>query len=219
LNLEQIKIEGQDTIHLTVEDNGIGIAADDIKKLFNRFYQIDSTTTRLQEGTGIGLSLVKELVELQNGSITVQSVVDKGTSFDVKLPVLVKQKDTKQISTIPTITEKTSIFIPQEIKTVAVKPILFDNKEKLDLLIIEDNEEMRAYIGSCLDASKYNIIEASNGEEGIEKALEIIPDLIISDVMMPKKDGFEVIEAIRNNISTSHIPLILLTAKQLWKVD
>jgi len=213
LNLEQINVGQQDTIHLVVQDNGIGIKADNIKKLFNRFYQIDSGTTRVQEGTGIGLSLVKELVELQNGTISVQSTVGEGTSFDVKLPVLEAQGNTKITSTIPVVIEKTPVFVPQEINTVAKNPILSEHKEKLDLLIIEDNEEMRAYIASCLDASKYNILEASDGEEGIEKALEIIPDLIISDVMMPKKDGFEVIETIRNNIATSHIPLVLLTAK------
>jgi signal transduction histidine kinase/DNA-binding response OmpR family regulator/ligand-binding sensor domain-containing protein len=213
LRLEQRINNAQEIIHLTVRDNGIGIEANDIENLFDRFYQVDSATTRVQEGTGIGLSLVKELIELQNGSITVQSIVGKGTLFDVQLPILVRQEDTKQVSTIFSTRGKTPVFISQETKAVAAKSTLSENKEKLDLLIIEDNEEMRAYIASCLDASKYNIIEASNGEEGIEKALEFIPDLIISDVMMPKKDGFEVIETIRNNISTSHIPLILLTAK------
>jgi YesN/AraC family two-component response regulator len=88
-----------------------------------------------------------------------------------------------------------------------------DNDERENLLIIEDNEEMRDYIRHCIDQSKYRITEACNGEEGVDKALATIPDLIVSDVMMPKKDGFQVLEEIRGNMSTSHIPLVLLTAK------
>ena len=86
-------------------------------------------------------------------------------------------------------------------------------EENLEVLIIEDNEEMREYIHHCLSVENYKITEASNGEEGLEIAMTIIPDLVISDVMMPKKDGFELTEALRKNTSTSHIPIILLTAK------
>jgi signal transduction histidine kinase/CheY-like chemotaxis protein/AraC-like DNA-binding protein/ligand-binding sensor domain-containing protein len=210
LTLAKKILDGQDIIHLMVRDNGIGIKATDKEKLFNRFYQIDGTSTRMQEGTGIGLALVKELVELQNGTISVSSIVGQGTTFEVILPV----SEAINVSplSIPTLTEQ-QLLLVNDISQEQKEVVSTANTKKLDLLIIEDNKEIRQYIAHCLDQSKYNIIEASDGEEGIEKALEFVPDLIISDVMMPKKDGFEVIEAIRNEISTSHIPLILLTAK------
>ncbi|MFK7948790.1 MAG: ATP-binding protein [Saprospiraceae bacterium] len=210
LSLTQVTIENQDTIRLIVKDNGVGIKIEDLKNLFNRFYQVDATTTRVQEGTGIGLSLVKELVELQNGTISVKSEENKGTTFQIQLPVL--EATNIPISTIETSIEEVLILPKSTIETEKTMTTS-SNTEKLDVLIIEDNSELRTYIGSCLDPSLYNIIEASDGQEGIEKALEFVPDLIISDVMMPRKDGFEVIETIRNNIATSHIPLVLLTAK------
>jgi signal transduction histidine kinase/CheY-like chemotaxis protein len=211
LSLNKKIIDSKDSIHLIVKDTGTGINPEHLEKLFNRFYQIDGTSTRMQEGTGIGLALVKELIDLQNGEIIVTSEIDKGTTFEVKLPVL-EVTDMPVIAITPIINEE-YLLIPEVLSSEIAPNSIILNTKKLDLLIIEDNAEMRSYIASCLDAAKYNIIEASNGEEGIEKALEIIPDLIISDVMMPKKDGFEVIETIRNNIATSHIPLVLLTAK------
>ncbi len=202
----------QDFIQLEVKDSGVGINKNQRSKIFNRFYQADSSSTRLQEGTGIGLALVKELIELQGGSISVVSEVNKGTTFQIQLPVLHKEvtgllsADSLVEATIPIFTGTSSnqLPIPTNVST--------DN-EKLVLLIVEDNEEMRAYIRHCIDASTYNIIEAVDGEDGIQKAAHQIPDLIISDIMMPKKDGFALTQAIRANVKTSHIPLILLTAK------
>ncbi len=212
VSLVKLQKKGQDFIRLDVRDAGMGIEKEHLSQIFNRFYQVDGSSTRSVGGTGIGLALVKELVELQGGEIWVSSEVGKGTSFELYLPVLEAEKVS------PLVHEPSpEISLPslqQEEKSPVIAPVTATNEQsKLELLIVEDNEEMRDYIRYCLDASKYNITEAANGEEGIKKAQTLIPDLIISDVMMPKKNGFEVTSAIRNNISTSHIPLILLTAR------
>ena len=202
----------QEFIRLDVKDTGMGIGKDQLRHVFNRFYQIDGSATRAQGGTGIGLALVKELVELQGGQIKVSSEPGKGTSFQILLPVL-KAEAATPLANSPA---PEAIFDPEIVEagneSTAIAPAL-EKSEKLELLIIEDNEEMREYIRYCISEDRYNITEAADGEEGIEKAQALIPDLIISDVMMPKKDGFAVTQAIRGNLNTSHIPLILLTAK------
>jgi signal transduction histidine kinase/CheY-like chemotaxis protein/ligand-binding sensor domain-containing protein len=205
LSINRVKKDNKELIRLDVKDTGQGIEAQHLKQIFNHFYQIDYSNTREQEGTGIGLALVKEIVELQKGTISVASELHKGTSFEVYLPVLDIKEDISPIDKL--------VFEPALTSLKSTAQIPLKQEEKLELLLIEDNTAMRNYIISCIDLSRYNITEASNGEEGILTAQKFIPDLIISDVMMPKKDGFEVIEAIRNHISTSHIPFIFLTAK------
>ncbi|MFK7980542.1 MAG: ATP-binding protein, partial [Saprospiraceae bacterium] len=213
LILINCQIDNKELIQLEVKDTGIGIEPNQLEKIFDRFHQVDSSNTRVYDGTGIGLALIKELIELQGGHISVRSELNKGTTFYIKIPVLETNNTTVLPNLIPTIDN--ALFpevMPEKLVTTAV--ITNDEiKEKLKILIIEDNDEMRAYIGGQLDRDTYEIIEASNGIDGIEKAQAIIPDLIISDVMMPGKDGFEVTQTLRNTISTSHIPIILLTAK------
>lgn len=212
VSLIKLKKKDEDFIRLDVRDNGVGIAKENLPQIFNRFYQVDGSSTRTAGGTGIGLALVKELVELQGGEIWVSSEVGKGTTFEIYLPVLKTEKATA-LTSMPPI-ELNLPTLPKEEELPSAVPVLnTEVQQKLELLIIEDNEEMRDYIRYCLDDSKYNITEAENGEIGVKKAQALIPDLIISDVMMPKMNGFEVTTEIRNNISTSHIPLILLTAK------
>ena len=208
LVLNCVNHEQEEAIKLTVKDSGVGIDHKDKNAIFNRFYQVDISSTRANEGTGIGLALVKELVELQNGHISVQSELNKGSSFEIILPVLSK-------SVLKPYHPETSIgfLIPDDQTDEESSVNINEDNEKLELLIIEDNADMRDYIYQCLGTHNYTITMAKDGDEGIEKALSLIPDLIISDVMMPKKNGFEVTEAIRANVSTSHIPLILLTAK------
>lgn len=207
--LAQDKVTNQ--VNLYVQDTGIGIVPEKLLHIFDRFYQVDGSTTRMQEGTGIGLTLVKELVELQKGEIWVHSEVNKGTTVEIKLPLLANEAVVESY-------QETKQYIANphefEIEEAPKNRIISNNSsEKLELLIIEDNSEMRAYIRSCIDEKKYHIAEAENGLVGVKKAFEIIPDIIITDVMMPQKDGFQVTYDIRNNILTSHIPLILLTAK------
>ncbi len=217
VQLSQVQQENRDYIECIVKDTGMGIAPEKLEHIFDRFYQGDASSTRLQGGTGIGLSLVKELVELQSGSVTVSSTAGRGTEFTVRLPVL-SASDT-ETTVLPIVTETSLSPIPDDISwprdeqpaTTGIQEKL--HTEKLELLIVEDNAEMRSYIRSCIDETAYHITEAANGKEGVEKALEIVPDLIICDVMMPEKNGFEVTQAIRSHTATSHIPLILLTAK------
>lgn len=211
LSLFGVEEQSSEWIYLRIRDTGIGIPDKEISHIFNRFYQVDDTTTRYQDGTGIGLALVKELIELQGGEVKVYSKVGKGTTFEIQLPVAnhqntnVKDHTVRQPvltnSTTETLIDNNSLDNPSQ------------NKEKLQLLLIEDNKEMLNYIYSCIEKEKYEVLFAMNGQEGIEKAQKYIPDLIISDVMMPIKDGFEVTQVIRSNTATSHIPIILLTAK------
>ncbi len=204
----------KDWLRLEIKDSGLGIEEAQLSRIFNRFYQADNTTTREQEGTGIGLSLVKELVEVQQGEIWVISKIGKGTSFMLKIPIpdLISSEvavgsNLQSQLIIPPITEL------EPLSNDAIVSPIESTSERLRILIIEDNQDMRDYIRSCINEEVYDILEAGDGEIGIERAIATIPDLIVSDVMMPKKDGFEVTQTIRTTLSTSHIPIVLLTAK------
>jgi len=153
------------------------------------------------------------LVDLLGGKIEVSSQLGKGTRFEILLPVLEINQEETAVEKEKIVPDLLISALPEVIDYPKESESIINNSNKLDLLIIEDNEGIHDYIRSCIDPEKYNIITAFDGEEGIEKALELIPDLIISDIMMPKKDGFDVTTAIRKNVVTSHIPLILLTAK------
>ncbi|MCB9277260.1 MAG: response regulator, partial [Lewinellaceae bacterium] len=214
LSLARVGDDERESIRLDVKDTGMGIDEKQIERVFDRFYQAPSPPRSPQggAGTGIGLALVKELVELQGGKVSVASEVGKGTSFCILLPVL-SAENIKPLAGQPTADVLSSLELAANEAASEAKAPAEDNKEKLELLIIEDNEEMREYIRYCIGEDKYHITEATDGQEGIEKAQALIPDLIISDVMMPKKDGLAVTQAIRSSLSTSHIPLILLTAK------
>lgn len=214
IQIKQSKREEDYYIFLEVKDSGVGISEDQLDKVFDRFFQVDGSSTRIQQGTGIGLSLVKELVEIQGGTLEVTSEVNKGTTFQIFVPILTADQNApqkEQKSDLPIIEPR---YFPEASNNPEIiassKP---EKGERLELLIIEDNAEMRTYIKQCLDISKYRISEAADGAEGIKKAIANIPDLIISDVMMPRKDGFEVTQTLRETINTSHIPIILLTAK------
>jgi DNA-binding response OmpR family regulator/two-component sensor histidine kinase len=193
-------------LQIKIFNSGQGIAAEHLPHLFDRFYQIDSSHTRKNEGTGIGLALTKELVELMQGQISVKSELGKGTEFIVNFPVRKLAQPNPDFTQIEPV-------INTEINTI---PILNTDNSKAEdiplLLLIEDNPDVAAYIQSCL-SEQYKVLWAENGQLGIDKALEIIPDVIISDVMMPEKNGFEVTQFLKNDERTSHIPIILLTAK------
>ncbi len=204
---------GDESVEVTVSDTGIGIPAAQIDKVFDRFYQVDQSQTREYGGTGIGLALTKELVDMHKGEIAVASEVGRGTSFTVRLP-LGKDYFSEQGTTEPPLpftqgqTPATSDLTSSPVVPAGPEP---DDSLPL-LLIIEDNADMRRYIRAHLDG-RYRIGEAVNGEEGVEKAIEAIPDLIISDVMMPRMDGIEMCKKLKTDERTSHIPIILLTAK------
>jgi len=202
---------------LKIKDTGIGIPEDEIPNIFERFFQVSSTSTKKGQGTGIGLSLTKELVSLMKGSIVVKSLEGKGSEFKLSLPIT--QDAPKQISTFDRERADTKIYNNLARGLLAEECLndlpVFENSELKNYpltLIVEDNEDVAKYIAMCL-GEDYNIHYAKDGQEGIEKALELIPDIIISDVMMPEKDGFEVCSFLKQDERTSHIPIILLTAK------
>ncbi len=214
----EVKIKMVDSLHveICVTDNGSGIPKKYLPHIFDRFFQVENTSTRNYEGTGIGLALVKELVELHHGFVNVKSREGEGSSFIVKLPVGEINK-AEQSCEIQVPNDDFDIEILQEEKTTetdglngSTKKQPVDNREIV--LVVEDNNDVRAFICEQLE-SEYQIIQAENGEQGMLLALEIVPDLIVTDLMMPKINGFRLCKAVRDNERTSHIPVIMLTAK------
>lgn len=199
--------ENEERCEFTVSDTGPGIHSKDLPKIFDRFYQVDADVQREFEGSGIGLALTKELVLLMGGDIDVSSEPGKGTKFRVALPYSQGQNS----------------IIPQEIDfnyartnaAPATDPYVQNDtvhNKTYTVLLVEDNKDLSTYLSGILEKI-YTVKVAGNGEEGLAIAKEEIPDLIISDMMMPKMDGFTLCEEMRKNEGTSHIPFILLTAR------
>lgn len=204
-------------ISIMVKDSGVGISPESLPFIFDRFYQVDDDARHKHEGTGIGLSLTKELIELQGGTINVVSELGTGTTFSIFLPY---EKSTDPISVSDHETSfqsisKNRLTVTIEANDEAVEQFE-ETSEKPSLLILEDNHDLRRFISSVLK-SNYQVITAKDGAAGIAKALKYIPDLIISDLMMPEMDGFEVCHFIKNHQLTNHIPVVLLTAKSNLK--
>ena len=189
LEIDHIDVKDQSQIRLRVSDTGIGMSPQFISQLFDPFTRAQSGTAR---GIGLGLALTKELVELMGGKIDVESEEGKGSVFKVLMPV------------------STLVPGPKDASEAAVH-LIEDTSQPL-ILIAEDHEEVQEYIKFCL-ATSYRLITASNGRRAWELCQEHIPDLVISDIMMPHWDGLQLGKAIRENVATDHIPIILLTAK------
>ena len=199
-----------DNALVKVKDSGTGVPPDDLPHLFDRFYQGEDGQ-RLR-GTGIGLALTQEFVELHNGSISVESEEGIGSTFHISLPL-----EQPEWSTEVHTSHYASKLLELEEEDVSDRIPnpqlnLEDNQEKPLLLLVEDDNELRRYSRSILEA-EYTMIEAINGEEGVKLAMNYIPDLIITDVMMPKKSGTELCQELKAEPLTSHIPIIMLTAK------
>lgn len=195
-------------LEIKVVDSGTGIPKDELPFIFDRFYQVDDSSIRKGEGTGLGLALVKELVELMQGKISVSSQPGKGTQFTLLLPIQ-NQAEPQEIEALKEQSES-----GQSYWSVATDQAWFERAPS-DLpivLIVEDNADVIYYLRKCLEG-QYQLKLARDGRQGIEMALEIIPDLVVSDVMMPEVDGFELCETLKNDERTSHIPIVLLTAK------
>jgi len=207
-------------IQINFSDTGRGIKKEELPHVFDRFYQVDETQMKTNLGTGIGLALTKELIELHHGTITVDSELGKGTNFTIYLPVGKDQLADDEIIASDNTTSASDeellnddyLFLQDVVPKTEINTEVPEDSDLPLLLIVEDNEDMRAYIKSYLDDS-YNIIEAENGREGVEQAIEHVPDLIVSDLMMPKLDGNEMTLMLKTDLRTSHIPIILLTAK------
>lgn len=206
------KDEGE-MLELRVKDTGNGIPEDQIPFIFERFYQVDSDKVSAGSGTGIGLSVVQELTKLMGGTIDVHSTVGEGTEFVLHFPIV------HEPDVAPAEFSKSSI---EAVASSYVQPALPEGQKQMihgprleevaRVLLIEDNTDVLQYLKSCLE-DEYRIVFATDGLEGVEKAKELVPDIIISDVMMPGKDGFEVCSDLKGDNITSHIPIVLLTAK------
>ncbi len=187
---------------IDVSDTGEGIAPEDLAHLFEPFYQAESNARHL--GTGVGLSLVKQIIDAVKGSISVESMKGRGTTFHIALPIHNKHMKSSM--------QPLRVGAPQ----LPAAEVRLEGNEGDEnacrLLVIEDNCDIAAYIGSQLK-DNYAVSYAQNGKEGLAKALELVPDLIITDLMMPEMDGLEVCRQIRSNEIVSHIPIIIVTAK------
>jgi signal transduction histidine kinase/DNA-binding response OmpR family regulator len=194
-----------DNVHIVIRDSGIGIPADQVSRVFDRFYQVDDSLVREYEGSGIGLALANELVQLHGGKIDVSSEYGRGSTFTVVLP---DHPEVKQVHEL-----NAGRLKPLRDTNTATMPEILDleSDARPCILVVEDNADLRKYMTTEL-GKRYRVLLAANGQEGVEQA-QLIPDLIISDLMMPKVDGLELCRQIKSGEKTSHIPVILLTAK------
>ena len=200
VNLNTKQIEGKIIDSIQISDTGKGISKEDLPNIFNRFFQPKSKT-ETTAGTGIGLSLVEELIALMKGSINVSSKLGKGTIFTIDLP-----RETSSSINPNSIQKESKIGTVKEddpFELIDQKPVL---------LIVEDNHDIVNYLDQLL-RDEYKLEKAYDGLEGLEKANSLIPDLIISDLMMPKMNGIKLCEKLKSNEKTNHIPIIILTAK------
>lgn len=202
------------TVCLSIKDSGHGIPSNEIDKVFNRFYRVENEKTENSSSSGIGLSIVKEYTELHGGKVKVVSEPDKGAEFLVYLPLgddhlSEEQKipyDSKELSSPSEFASFIPVNYPEDVKMFAGK-----GQNKLPrVLVIEDNYELRKYISDSM-SSEFNVFQAADGEEGLNMVSQLLPNLVVCDVMMPGISGFEVCRKIKSDIQTSHIPIILLT--------
>lgn len=210
VHLNRFTENGDEFFVVKVRDSGMGISENELPNIFDRFYQAGALLSHRGEGTGIGLALTKELVELMEGSIEVKSKPGKGSEFTVRIPAY--RKAPKTLERYPT---KHSATLTPAILP-GYSPEQFpgnDSDGDLPLaLIIEDNPDVAHYLKTCLHG-KYQTLHAGEGTGGIEQAIEKVPDIIICDVMMAGKDGFEVCSTLKSDGRTDHIPIIMLTAR------
>ncbi|MBN1413742.1 MAG: response regulator [Bacteroidales bacterium] len=205
-------------LEIRVQDTGQGIPAEQLDKIFDRFYQVSDTMNDGTSGTGIGLSLTKELIELQHGTIMVESKPGTGSNFIIKLPLGKDHlKEHEYVIINPDEIKDKSLIIrcrSSENKTVIDKEavVVIGNTDRSVVLIIEDNDDVRQHIAENFEKDFF-IKEAKQGKEGLEMAYAFVPDLIISDILMPEMDGMTLCKKLKSDVRTSHIPIILLTAK------
>ncbi len=197
-----------DFLQIRIEDTGEGIDEAQLSKVFDRFYQGVGNN---KKGYGIGLSHTRDLVEAHNGKIDVSSDLGIGTVFDVFLPLILSEDNEEFTQLKPVIGKREMPFIDKQVESEPIEES-GDAKNNLTILVVEDNKDLRHFIVREL-RSNYQVLEASNGIEGLQKARTAFPDLILSDVMMPEMDGIEFCREIKTDLKTSHIPVVLLTAK------
>lgn len=210
---------------LTVEDTGVGIAADDLARVFERFYRVQSAHGRSYEGTGIGLSLVQELVKLHSGTVDVTSTFGKGSCFRVSIPRAGTQVETHRArhASTPPIPPDGSAFVDEAIRwSVSTDAVSFSTRSAQEvhtprtearILVVDDNADLRSYVVDLLSRDFTHVDSASDGVQALQRIAEQLPDLVLSDVMMPNLDGLGLVRALRQQDETRAIPLILLSAR------
>lgn len=189
----------------SVADTGIGIAADKLDRIFERFFQSDTPASLVNQGSGIGLSITKEFTRIHGGTITATSEPGKGSCFVVKLPV------SAVVAASPVVTHEVLSFEESNSRIIAAHTGN-SRPRKPVLLLVEDNEDFRFYLKDNLRL-EFTVIEAGNGDDGLKQALKHVPDLVVSDIMMPGMDGVELCKRIKEDRHTARIPVILLTAR------
>lgn len=198
-------------VMISVADNGCGISSDELPYIFDRFYQAKNAG----RGTGIGLAIVKAFTELHHGEVSATSIEGKGSTFTIHIPVRQKGEVTNQpIEKIEQLVEPSSAQeVPNQARHIdeLIQPYQTDKPE---VLIIDDNIDIRTYLRSVL-SEKYNVSEAADGKVGLELARKIVPDIVLSDIMMPVMDGLAFCQQLKTDKAISHIPVILLTARSL----
>jgi signal transduction histidine kinase/ActR/RegA family two-component response regulator len=209
-------------IDVSVSDTGIGIPADQMGKIFNRFHRVDSPGGRSQEGTGIGLAMVKELVKLHHGTIAVTSTVGEGSEFTVSIPAGKEHLTSEQIdeSAGSASFKHSAAFVEEALRWIPTgqstteKEVsrLPDGSSRSKVLLADDNADMLDYVERLL-SEQFEVVTARDGEEAYRKAIESRPDLVLSDVMMPRLDGFGLLEKIRSHPEIKNTPLIFLSAR------
>lgn len=198
-------------VMISVADNGCGISSDELPYIFDRFYQAKNAG----RGTGIGLAIVKAFTELHHGEVSATSIEGKGSTFTIHIPVRQKGEVTNQpTEKIEQLVEPSSAEeVPNQARHIdeLIQPYQTDKPE---VLIIDDNIDIRTYLRSVL-SEKYNVSEAADGKVGLELARKIVPDIVLSDIMMPVMDGLAFCQQLKTDKAISHIPVILLTARSL----
>lgn len=223
VNISHINIEQKKYAEIILSDTGIGIPASELEKIFHRFYQVDESVQRAYGSSGIGLALVRELVELHRWNIFVSSTPGKGTQFHLRIPLWEDYLDENQkdesvhddvsvTNDVLTLEQKDSPVDEKYEETKEVTEKKLPVQDLPSILIVEDSVEVRNYVYDLLKTD-YLLYQASNGSEGLGIAQEKMPDLILSDVMMPEMNGMEFCHRIKTEFLTCHIPVILLTAK------
>jgi signal transduction histidine kinase/class 3 adenylate cyclase len=216
--------EVRDRVEVSVSDTGVGIPKSAQEKIFERFSQVDGSSSREYEGTGIGLALVKEFVELHGGRVWVESEEDEGSTFFFEIPVGKDHLDPDKVEFIEgeaayddTAMVARSMADVELEETQAEQSVDTVQEDRPLVLVVEDNVDMRRFVKDIL-SSRFQVETAKDGEQGLALAREVLPDLVLSDVMMPLKDGYELCRDLKTNEKTRRIPVILVTARAEMKM-
>lgn len=213
LRISRVDKDGSAFVKLSVQDTGIGIVEEQIPLVFDRFYQSESARWLKNKGTGIGLALVKELVELHRGTIDLKSISGVGTEINILLPLahdIVGERAGSPVPALDSIDPEMELDLSDP--DVVPKLSDFELDAQNIILVVEDNDDIRRFVSLTLN-SDYRVFEANNGSTGWEMAKELIPDLIITDIMMPGMDGYQLTKQVKKHEHTSHIPIVMLTAR------